>query len=273
MSPSHANKKGKRYRYYVSQALNQHREQDKGSVTRVPAHDLEEQVVGVLCRAITNPTGILSHVTDPALKDKLAHGLELAGEELAGVLAGHTDPKARDLFRALVQRVELGASGFAIQLSATTLDAVLECRPWENVSENASIEIPAFEPDDNTIVALTANALVRRCGREKRVLVPDHLAGKAPAPKARLIKLVVLAHAWLDSVTSGRGASINELSDRLKRSRTYVSTVIKVAFLAPDITESILAGTQPVDLKSADLLKNLPLEWTDQRRLLGFDTP
>ena len=269
MSPSHANKNGKRYRYYVSQALNQHREQDKGSVTRVPAHDLEEQVVGVLCRAITNPTGILSHVTDPALKDKLAHGLELAGEELAGVLAGHTDPKARDLFRALVQRVELGASGFAIQLSATTLDAVLECRSWEETS----FEVPAFDPDDNTIVALTANALVRRCGREKRVLVPDHLAGKAPAPKARLIKLVVLAHAWLDSVTSGRGASINELSDRLKRSRTYVSTVIKVAFLAPDITESILAGTQPVDLKSADLLKNLPLEWSDQRRLLGFDTP
>ena len=269
MSPSHANKNGKRYRYYVSQALNQHREQDKGSVTRVPAHDLEEQVVGVLCRAITNPTGILSHVTDPALKDKLAHGLELAGEELAGVLAGHTDPKARDLFRALVQRVELGASGFAIQLSATTLDAVLECRSWEETS----FEVPAFDPDDNTIVALTANALVRRCGREKRVLVPDHLAGKAPAPKARLIKLVVLAHAWLDSVTSGRVASINELSDRLKRSRTYVSTVIKVAFLAPDITESILAGTQPVDLKSADLLKNLPLEWSDQRRLLGFDTP
>ena len=269
MSPSHANKKGKRYRYYVSQALNQHREQDKGSVTRVPAHDLEEQVVGVLCRAITNPTGILSHVTDPALKEKLAHGLELAGAGLAGALAGHTDAKARDLFRALVQRVELGVNGFAIQLSATALDAVLECRPWENVS----IETPATEPEDSTTVTLNAVASVRRCGREKKVLVPDHLAGKAPAPNAKLIKLVAHGHAWLRAVTSGRVTSINELGGQLKRSRTYVSNVIKVAFLAPDITESILAGTQPVDLKSADLLKNLPLDWSDQRRVLGFDAP
>ena len=76
-----------------------------------------------------------------------------------------------------------------------------------------------------------------------------------------------------DAVTSGRVASINELGGQLKRSRTYVSNVIKVAFLAPDITESILAGTQPVDLKSADLLKNLPLDWSDQRRVLGFDAP
>ena len=273
MSPSHANKKGKRYRYYVSQALNQHREQDKGSVTRLPAHDLEQQVVGVLCRAVTNPTGILSHVTDLALKDKLAHGLELAGAGLAGALAGHTDAKARDLFRAIVNRVELGVSGFAVQLSATALDAVLECRPWENVSDNASIEAPAFEPEDSTIVTLNADASVRRCDREKRVLVPDHLAGKAPAPNAKLIKLVAHAHAWLDAVTSGRVASINELSGQLKRSRTYISPVIRVAFLAPDITESILAGTQPVDLKSADLLNNLPLDWPDQRRVLGFDAP
>ncbi len=269
MSPSHANKKGKRYRYYVSQALNQHRGQDKGSVTRVPAHDLERQVTGVLCRAIANPTHILSHVTDAALKEKLAHGLELSGEALAGVLAGHTDAKARDLFRALVQRVELDARGFAIGLSLTALEAVLECRSWEATS----FEAPPFEPGDSAIVTLNTIASVRRCGREKKVLVPDHLTARAPAPNAKLIKLVTHAHAWLDAVTSGRVASINELSDRLKRSRTYVSSVIKVAFLAPDITEAILAGTQPVDLKSADLLKNLPLDWPGQRRALGFDTP
>ncbi len=105
------------------------------------------------------------------------------------------------------------------------------------------------------------------------MLVPDHLAGKAPAPNAKLIKLVAHAHAWLDAVTSGRVASINELGGQLKRSRTYISPVIRVAFLAPDITESILAGTQPVDLKSADLLNNLPLDWPDQRRVLGFDAP
>jgi len=100
--------------------------------------------------------------------------------------------------------------------------------------------------------------------------VPDHLRGAKPMPNARLIKLITHAHAWFRAVTTGEVASINELSDRLKRSRTYVSNVIKVAFLAPDITESILAGTQPIDVGSADLLKNLPMDWSDQRRVLGF---
>ena len=77
---------------------------------------------------------------------------------------------------------------------------------------------------------------------------------------------------WMPSPRVGV-ASINELGGQLKRSRTYISPVIRVAFLAPDITESILAGTQPVDLKSADLLNNLPLDWPDQRRVLGFDAP
>jgi DNA invertase Pin-like site-specific DNA recombinase len=44
MSPAHANKAGRRYRYYVSQALLQQRKADAGSQPRVPAHDLEQLV-------------------------------------------------------------------------------------------------------------------------------------------------------------------------------------------------------------------------------------
>ena len=39
------------------------------------------------------------------------------------------------------------------------------------------------------------------------------------------------------------------------------------------IVEAILAGTQPVDLTAEKLIKgtNLPLRWTEQKALLGFD--
>ena len=53
MSPTHANKKGKRYRYYTSQALAQQRRNEAGSITRIPAYDIEalvkEQVGQVAC--------------------------------------------------------------------------------------------------------------------------------------------------------------------------------------------------------------------------------
>ena len=48
MSPSHANKKGVRYRYYTSQALLQGRQQDAGSVARVSAEEVERLVISAL---------------------------------------------------------------------------------------------------------------------------------------------------------------------------------------------------------------------------------
>jgi hypothetical protein len=52
-----------------------------------------------------------------------------------------------------------------------------------------------------------------------------------------------------------------------------VGHLIPLAFLAPDIVAGILAGTQPVDLTTESLTKriDLPLDWTEQRMLLGFD--
>ena len=51
-----------------------------------------------------------------------------------------------------------------------------------------------------------------------------------------------------------------------------MSRVLRLAFLAPNIVEAILEGTQPVTLSTKRQLlhQNLPFRWSDQRRLLGF---
>lgn len=53
---------------------------------------------------------------------------------------------------------------------------------------------------------------------------------------------------------------------------SYVTRVIYRAFLAPDIVQSILAGTQPPSLTLDELKRNLPLpiDWNEQRKLFGF---
>ena len=53
----------------------------------------------------------------------------------------------------------------------------------------------------------------------------------------------------------------------------WEQTQARVAFLAPDIVARILSGTQPVDLTTENLTKriDLPLAWTEQWTLLGFD--
>ena len=70
---------------------------------------------------------------------------------------------------------------------------------------------------------------------------------------------------------AGSVKSIADIARAEGLSRTYVSSVVPFAFLAPDITAAILDGTQPVDL-SLDRLMNarLPLDWAGQRAILGF---
>lgn len=61
-------------------------------------------------------------------------------------------------------------------------------------------------------------------------------------------------------------ASVKEVSDR------YLSSLLPLAFLAPEIIEAIVAGGQPADLTAHRLIRNtdLPTEWGAQKRALGF---
>ena len=72
---------------------------------------------------------------------------------------------------------------------------------------------------------------------------------------------------------SGNAKSLRDIARAEAVTDRYVSHVMPLAFLAPDIVEAILFGTQTVDLSVEKLTKRitLPLGWGDQRTLLGFD--
>ncbi|MGD1154185.1 MAG: hypothetical protein ABR911_15085, partial [Syntrophales bacterium] len=86
------------------------------------------------------------------------------------------------------------------------------------------------------------------------------------------LKAIVRAHRWFNDLVSGRVHSMAEIASREGVDRSYVYRVMNLAFLAPDITESIIAGRQPADLSVKKLTKgiDLPLDWAGQRKLLGF---
>lgn len=87
-----------------------------------------------------------------------------------------------------------------------------------------------------------------------------------------LIALLADARRWRDDLLLGRAASIEELTTRERLPKGAISRVLPLAWLAPDISAAILDGRQPPDLTPARLrnLPELPLDWVDQRELLGF---
>lgn len=114
-------------------------------------------------------------------------------------------------------------------------------------------------------------ATVLKAGLGGKQIVFSHAA--AARLDRSLVKAIVWARDLRQRLERG-GASLDELARQEGCSRPYVSSMIKLAYLAPGITQAIVDGTQPASLTLAQLMKrDIPAAWTDQRRAFGFLQP
>jgi hypothetical protein len=123
------------------------------------------------------------------------------------------------------------------------------------------------------IVTVKIPITFKRIGGRKLILAPN---GEEIAPPSRvtienaMVKALARARAWQRMLDDGRYATIGELATGEKVAVAYLSRVLRLNLLAPDIVEAILNGTQPRTLQLEQLLKAWPLEWEEQRRVWGF---
>ena len=84
-----------------------------------------------------------------------------------------------------------------------------------------------------------------------------------------LVQSVVRAHAWAQSLRDGTYESVEMLAEANRLHPKVIRQALRLAFLSPNVTSAILAGSQPAALSLAQIPKLLPLPWTEHRRLLG----
>jgi predicted nucleic acid-binding Zn ribbon protein len=122
----------------------------------------------------------------------------------------------------------------------------------------------------STTVSIPVSFLQR--GGRKQILSPPGAAPWSPTPRVdtALVKAMVRAHRWRHMLESGEYASSAEIAKAEKINDSYLSRILRLTLIAPDITEAILAGRQPATLQVDDLLKPLPAAWTEQHSAL-FD--
>ena len=106
--------------------------------------------------------------------------------------------------------------------------------------------------------------LARRGGRKEMVL-----PGTFPAPRSRndntLVKALARAFRWKRMLDSGEFNTISELAEREGIAPSYMTRVLRLTLLAPDIVEAILEGRQGPEGTLARLLDHSPAEWERQR--------
>ena len=124
---------------------------------------------------------------------------------------------------------------------------------------------------DGRTVTVRVPLKIRRHGGRKMTIAPEGAAPWAP-PRARidntLVKAIARAFRWRRLLEDGHYGSVVELAEAEKINNSYVSRVLRLSFLAPDIVEAIPDGRQPATLGLLMLLEPPPLGWEAQYRRL-----
>ncbi len=110
--------------------------------------------------------------------------------------------------------------------------------------------------------------MVRRRGGRKVVIAPEGtetpVVGVARIDST-LVKAVTRAFRWRRMLESGRYTTIDELAAAEKINASYVSRILRLTLLAPDIVEAILDGRQAPEVTLPVLMGPLPVEWDRQK--------
>lgn len=121
------------------------------------------------------------------------------------------------------------------------------------------------------IHTLTAHARMTRVGREMKMLVEGHKDHAAADPS--LLRIVARAHDIQSRFVRNTELSVHDIARQERVTAAYVYTLLRLPWLAPDITTAIVNGRQPLQLNAMKLMRltaRVPSDWAEQRALLGF---
>lgn len=255
LTPTHTNKSGIRYRYYVSQALvNGTCEIKKISKRwRIPAQELETTIASEL-RSFLGDHCQLTSVLN--LTNLTPDELGLALTAASKISTTENAVELRAMLRRFVTRIVVEETTIAISLDVAELSLALG--------------LPPPEPDDRPSHTIIAGLRVAKRGVEQRLILERSTAAGQRDPT--LVKAIARAYTWFEDIKHAHVCNLSDLARRERLPRSYVQAHLSLAFLSPRIVKTILEGRQPPDLSLKRLMTRMDLaaDWTRQWRQLGF---
>lgn len=231
----------KRYWYYAS------RPDDRAPAMRMPAEGIEAFVSKTLIDRLCDADWLASNLLQAGVRPPaIAEALERA-KAIAAKAADRIVPLIN-----LIRRIDLSDAIMTITISVLAIA--------RTTGSDAQIEP----------IRIEAALRTRQAGRAKPIVIG--LDRRERKPDADLIAMVADARRWTRELLTGAAISVGEIERREERRKGTVSRILPLAFLAPDLAEAILNGRQPEMLTAGALrrLPDLPLDWAEQRRILGF---
>jgi site-specific DNA recombinase len=233
MAPTHATKAGIRYRYYVSLPCmhGEARTAKVGSVTRVPATDIEDVVVKSL-NELRSQSGMPTQaITDHSAIAEMIDRIDVYKDRLAVRLRSQENP---------------GTTKLADDIEEPTDDRLLSI-PWQKPPSKRFRQI------------------LLPHGASRNEIRPER-----PERRLRLISAIARGRRWLEEIISGSVTDAEQIALREQCSVRHVNMTISLAFLAPKLVRAAVEGRLPRGI-NIERLRDAPAEWSRQFEALGLN--
>jgi site-specific DNA recombinase len=224
MTPSHSNKDGVRYRYYVSHALLQCRNKDAGRVVRVPAIQLEKLVVETIRPRACPQTDPKDHLSDREVIDRHVTRITVRPNSIDIELSQPTPASAPSL------ATEAPATAGATASACPTVISL----PWS---------MPAFASVKGVLHQPEAKPILKQETRDA------------------ILAAVAKARSWIEAIASGHIQSFAEIAEREGKVERHIRLLTPLAFIPPRKLAAIIDGTGPHDATVTALAQAVPYRW------------
>jgi len=233
MAPTHSTKAGIRYRYYVSLPClhGEARTAKVGSVTRLPATDVEDVVVKSLEEHVRSQSGMsASTITD------------------------------RSAIAGLVDRIDVHKDRLTVQLRSRENPGTINSSDDVEPTGDRLLSIPWQKPPSKRF-----RQILLPHGSLRSQIRPER-----PERRLRLVSAIARGRCWLDEIISGSVTNAEQIALRERCSVRHVNMTISLAFLAPKLVRAAVEGRLPRGI-NIERLRDAPAEWSRQFEVLGLN--
>jgi site-specific DNA recombinase len=234
MVPTHATKAGIRYHYYVSRTClhGEARTAKVGSVTRVPASEIEEAVFKAL------------------------------DEHFWGKITIAADPTSRRSAAAeMIERIDIHSDRLTARFKSPIHQGAIKgaADEIEQVGDDHTLTIPWQKPPTKRF-----REILLPHGSARKDVRPEK-----PERRLKLIRAVARGRGWLEEIISGSVTNAEQIASRERCSVRHVNMTISLAFLAPKLVRAAVEGRLPRGI-NIERLRDAPAEWSRQFEALGL---
>ncbi len=212
-SPTFTMKKAKRYYYYISQNLLQHKNHPKGIVARLPAYEIEATVESTLRGKLTS--------SDEAIKI-LSLDPEIDHFAISHLMVCQQRIPTETLIQGCIRKVVVGADSLTLVINVQALRKILEKEIGRHFSAGAFEEIAKITIPFHTRRSYRGAVIIKP---EKRNETGDDIFDRSPQELKNLVRGMI----WRDE--HFQGSTLRQIAQREDLPETYVGKLIRETFL------------------------------------------